>query len=78
LLDLTEVSSLDEDVSDGFVALAQRFYVVAKEFANFINVEVVRCYQGVGGTFVEPLGGIAELSLFFRSKVLRVLTSQNI
>ena len=43
LIDLTQMRCLDEDVANSFVPRAKWLNVVAKVFANFIDVEIVGC-----------------------------------
>ena len=78
LTDLAQVRSLDEDVTECFVTGTQRLDIIAEELTNFVNVEVIHSNEGVGGSFVQPLRCVPQLPLFFISKILRVLTSQNI
>jgi hypothetical protein len=78
LADLAQVRSLDEDVTECFIPGAQGLDVVTEELTNLVNVEVVHSNQGVGGTFIQPLRCVPQLSLLFVSKILRVLASQNI
>ena len=78
LADLAQVRSLDEDVTECFIPCTQGLDIVTEELTNLVNVEVVHSNQGVGGTFIQPLRCVPQLSLLFVSKILRVLASQNI